>query len=77
MPMSFDQMVDEVSKWPADIVAEFIDRVMLAKHGGISPSVDAAWRKEFRRRIDDLENGRVTPIEFNEIVSKAKLLLDP
>ncbi len=39
---------------PEQMVAKFIDRVMLAKHGGVEQPVEQAWRSEIRGRIDDL-----------------------
>jgi hypothetical protein len=50
MPMILDQIVEETSQWPADAVSELVDRIMLAKHGGLAPEVEAAWRPVIARR---------------------------
>lgn len=75
MALTLDQIVEEAQQWPADVVAELVDRLMLAKHGGVAPEIDAAWRDEVRRRIDDIDRGRVQPIPLEETLAKARRIL--
>jgi putative addiction module component (TIGR02574 family) len=37
--------------------------------------VDAAWRDEFRRRIDDIETGKVTLVSAAESQARVRALL--
>lgn len=37
--------------------------------------VEAAWRAEFRRRIDDIENAKVQLVSHEETVSQARAML--
>jgi hypothetical protein len=37
--------------------------------------VDAAWRSEFRRRVDDIETDRVRLVSHEETVAQARALL--
>lgn len=37
--------------------------------------VDAAWRAEFRRRVDDVESGKVQLVSHEETVSQARAML--
>jgi len=73
--MTLEEIVEETSQWPADAVADLVDRIMLAKHAGIAPEIDAAWRDEVRRRIDDIESGRVQAIPLEETLAKARKIL--
>lgn len=73
--MTVEEIVEETSQWPADAVADLVDRIMLAKHGGVAPEIDAAWRDEVRRRIDEIEKGRVQPIPLEETLAKARAIL--
>lgn len=73
--MTLEEIVEETSQWPADAVADLVDRIMLAKHGGIAPEIDAAWRDEVRRRIDDIDSGRVQAIPLEETLAKARKIL--
>lgn len=33
MALTLDQIVEEAQQWPDDVVAELVDRLMLARHG--------------------------------------------
>ena len=68
MPLTLDQIVEETSKWPADAVAELVDRIMLAKHGGIAPEIEAAWRPIIARRVEEIRSGKEKGIS-GEVVS--------
>jgi hypothetical protein len=37
--------------------------------------VDAAWRVEFRRRVDNIESGKVQLVDHEETVAHARALL--
>ena len=62
MPITLDEIVEETRHLPADVVAELVDRIMVARHGGIEPSVESAWRSEVRRRIAEIDEGKVRGI---------------
>lgn len=42
---------------------------------GDQPSVDAAWRVEFRRRIDDIDSGRLKLVSHEATVAQAHAVL--
>lgn len=42
MALTLDQIVEEAPQWPDDVVADLVDRLMLAKHGGLDPAIGAA-----------------------------------
>ncbi|HLP08046.1 MAG TPA: addiction module protein [Opitutaceae bacterium] len=70
-----DQIVEETSQWPADAVAELVDRILLAKHGGVEATVDGFWRGEVQRRVAELESGQVQGIPMEEALAKARKLI--
>ena len=59
MPITLDQIVEETRELPNDTVAELIDRIMVARHGGVDSSVANAWKTETDRRIAEIESGKV------------------
>ena len=71
MQLSADQIVEETSDWPEDAVADLVDRILRAKYG-VDPSVDKAWHEETRRRIADMEGGKVQGIPLEETLAKAR-----
>jgi hypothetical protein len=73
--MTIEEIVEETSQWPGDVVTELIDRIMLAKHGGIDPKLDQAWRTAAHRRREELEGGKVQGIPLEETLAKARKII--
>ena len=71
MTMTLDQIVEETSQLPSDVVAELVDRIMLARHGGMDPEVEEAWKHEARRRLAEIQSGKVVGVSAAEM--KARL----
>jgi hypothetical protein len=59
MPMTLDQSVEETSHRSPEQVAELVDRLTLALHQSAEPEIDDAWKQETRRRVTEIESGRV------------------
>ncbi len=72
MPMTLDEIVEETRQLPPDVVAELVDRILLARHGGIEPDVEAAWKTEIHRRIDEIKSGKVQGIPVEESLARAR-----
>jgi putative addiction module component (TIGR02574 family) len=72
MPVSLDQIVEETRHMPADVVAELVDRIMEAQHGGIDSDIEAAWKSEVHRRIEDIRSGKVQPIPLEDSLARAR-----
>ncbi len=67
-PMTIEQIVEETRQWPEDVVAELVDRIMLAKHGVDDPALNPAWRPVVARRVEEIRSGKVAGIP-GEVVS--------
>ncbi len=72
MPISLDEIVEETREMPGEVVAELIDRIMAARHGGIEPSIATAWKTEIDRRIAEIESGKVKGIPLEESLARAR-----
>lgn len=66
--MTIEQIVEETRLWPDDVVAELVDRIMLAKHGVDNPALSPAWRSTVDRRVEEIRAGKVEGIS-GEVVS--------
>jgi putative addiction module component (TIGR02574 family) len=75
MPITLDEIVEETRKMPAEVVAELVDRIMVARHGGIEPSVAAAWKTETDRRVEEIQSGKVKGIPAGEVSARIRKLL--
>lgn len=74
MSVTLDQIVEEAQRWPEDAVTELVDRLMVAKHGGLDSATDAAWRSEAHRRLAELESGQVQGVPLEETLAKARAI---
>ena len=72
MPMTLDQIVEQTREMPDEIVAELIDRIMLARHGGVEAPVSAAWKTETDRRIAEIEAGEVKGVPLEQSLARAR-----
>ena len=75
MPMTVEQIVEETSQWPEDVVAELVDRIMVAKHGGVDAGVESAWKVEAQRRLAELQSGQVQGIPLEDTLARARKLI--
>lgn len=62
MPLTADQIVEETAQWPVDAVSELLDRIALAKHGGMDAARENAWTEAALRRSAELDSGKVALI---------------
>ncbi len=62
MPITLDQIVEEASHLPREQVAEVVDRLTLTLHANGDPEIEDSWKQETRRRLADLESGKVQAV---------------
>lgn len=74
MPITLDEIVEATREMPAEVVAELVDRIMLARHGGVGPEIAAAWKAETDRRIAEIETGKVQGVPLEESLARARKL---
>ncbi len=75
MPITLDQIVEETREMPGEVVAELIDRIMVARHGGVEPSVIESWKTETDRRIAEIESGKVKGVTPEENAARIQKIL--
>jgi putative addiction module component (TIGR02574 family) len=75
VPLTLEQIVEETSQLPADVVAELVDRILLARHGGIERDVEAAWKTEVHRRVEEIETGKVQGIPAEQTLARVRKII--
>jgi putative addiction module component (TIGR02574 family) len=75
MPLTLEKIVEETSQWPHDVVDELVERIRLARHGGIAPPVEQAWRKEVSRRVDEIRRGEVPGVPGEEVSARIRKIV--
>ncbi|MCX6902260.1 MAG: addiction module protein [Verrucomicrobia bacterium] len=73
--ITVDQIVEEARGWPCEQVAELVDHLTLSLHQRIEPGVEAAWKKETRRRIMEIEGGQVTGVPGEEVSRRVRQIV--
>ena len=76
MPITLDQIVEETRQLPTDVVAELVERILLARHGGIEPGVASAWKSEIDRRTNEIEAGKVQGIPVEESLARIRKIVE-
>ena len=72
MPITLDEIVEETKQLPADVVAKLVDRILVARHGGIEPAVEAAWKTEIERRVAAIESGTAQGIPVEDSLARIR-----
>ena len=75
MPLTLDEIVEETRELPGEVVAELIDRILVARHGGVDASVASAWKAETNRRIAEIESGKVKGVSPAENAARIQKIL--
>jgi putative addiction module component (TIGR02574 family) len=70
--MKLEQIIEETRHLPSDVVAELVDRILLERHGGIEPEIEAAWKSEIDRRIEEIETGEVEGIPVDQSLARMR-----
>ena len=74
MPMTLEQIVAEASHLPREQVAEVVDRLTLALHGH-EPEIETAWKEETRRRLAELETGKVQAVPGDAVSRRIRKIV--
>ena len=75
MSLTLEQIVEETRQWPEDTVAELIDRITLAKHGGLAPERAAAWTEVAARRSAEIDSGQEKLVPGHEVSARIRRIV--
>ena len=71
MSMTLEQIVQETKSWPPEQVGELVGRLTEDLHTS-SPEIEALWKLETDRRIEEIESGKVKGIPLEESLARAR-----
>ena len=72
--MTLEQIVEETRHWPPEKVEELVGRLTEDLHAN-NPEIEAAWKTEIDRRIEEIQSGKVQGIPAEEVFEKARRIL--
>jgi hypothetical protein len=75
MSMTVEQIVQETRSLPHDVVAEVVDRILLAMHGEQEPAQARAWSATVQRRVSEIRSGQVEGIPGEVTAAKIRKIV--
>lgn len=75
MPMTVQQIVAEAKKLSPSGQAELVDLLRVESVGGPDPAMDEEWKQETRRRIAEIESGKVEGVPGEVVMAKARKIV--
>ena len=74
MPITLDEIVRETRNWPPEQVGELVGRLTEDLHAS-DPEIEAAWKTEVDRRIEEIQSGKVKGIPAEEVTARIQKIL--
>jgi len=75
MPMTLDEIVEETRHWPPERVGELVGRLTEDLHTS-DPEIEAAWKTEIDRRIEEIQSGKVKGVPAEEVSARIRKILE-
>jgi putative addiction module component (TIGR02574 family) len=64
--MTLEQIVQETRRWSPEQIGELVGRLTEDLHA-TAPDVEAAWRTEIDRRVEEIRSGKAPGIPGEEV----------
>ena len=74
VPITLEQIVEETRHWPPEKVGELVGRLTEDLHTS-DPETQAAWKQETRRRLAEIENGTVQPMDGETVAARIRQIV--
>lgn len=72
--MTLDEIVEEARHWPPEKVGELVGRLTADLHAS-DPDIEAAWKSEIERRVEEIQSGKVQGIPGEEVSGRISKIL--
>ncbi len=74
VPLTLEQIVEETRHWPPEKVGELVGRLTEDLHTS-EPEIEAAWKAEIDRRVDEIQSGKVQGIPGEEVSARIRKIV--
>ena len=74
VPLTLEQIVEEARHWPPEKVGELVGRLTEDLHVS-DPEIEAAWKTEVDRRIEEIQSGKVQGIPAEEVSARIRKII--
>jgi hypothetical protein len=72
MSLTLEQIVEETRRWPDDVVAGLIDRIVIAKHGGLDAHHGTQWGRVAEARATESERDPSVLVSGQEVTARIR-----
>jgi putative addiction module component (TIGR02574 family) len=66
VPLTLEQIVEETQRWSPEQIGELVGRLTEDLHAS-APEVEAAWKAEIDRRVDEIQSGKVKGVPGEKV----------
>jgi putative addiction module component (TIGR02574 family) len=73
--MTPQQIMSEARQLPRAEISELFDLLLAESFAQPDPEIDAAWRVETRRRIAEIESGKVQGIPGEQVMAELRQIV--
>jgi putative addiction module component (TIGR02574 family) len=73
--MTLQQIMSEARQLPREQVSELFDLLLAESFTQPDPEIDAAWRVETRRRIEEIQSGKVQGIPAEQVMAELRKIV--
>ncbi len=73
MPMTLEQIVEEARRLPTEQVVELVDR--LSQGLRLTSEIEEGWKTETRRRVAEIQAGKVRGIPGSEVSGRIRRIV--
>jgi putative addiction module component (TIGR02574 family) len=73
---SIEQLTEEILSLPNAARALLVEKIVESLEFDTDPTIQAAWTSEARKRLDEIRNGSVQPIQGDEALAQVRRLLE-
>jgi putative addiction module component (TIGR02574 family) len=73
--MTLEQIIEETRHWPPEKVGELVGRLTKDLHTGDDPKIEAAWKSEINRRIEEIQTGKVAGVPGEEVLAEVRKII--
>jgi hypothetical protein len=74
VPITLEQIVEETRHWPPEKISELVGRLTEDLQAS-DPGIESAWKRETRRRLAEIENGTVQPVDGETVSARIRQIV--
>ncbi|HQF40476.1 MAG TPA: addiction module protein [Opitutaceae bacterium] len=73
--MTPEQILAEARQLPTEQMNELVDQLLAECFARPDPEIDETWRAETRRRVGEIQSGKVTGLPGEEVMSEVRKII--